>query len=388
MMPANGGLLISDPTHGPLLAITVSDALGQPVAGTVVQIDTYQVWRPALPLAPGDYVAYVPTPQQGVLSTSFSVTAARPVVRPAITSQLDFKYVHMEAARACCSQLPGGSLGNCFPTQLSSYVTLNVSLTSMVQGWDLTQFLFKANVSGSTTVATYAPFVASLPPLWSQMRFADYCVTLTAIDIGSGRVFRYDDLVERCASGAAVDDLGTTPVAVTARELDRAICQDPPMAYRMQWCDVNASACEADRTRSGCEKYGSICPNEPLPLPTTPPVVTKPAAAGTSATTPAFAGSAAPSTTASSASRPLAGAPAMQNPAAAELAGNGASATPSARHVRACSVRHADGGGAPGGWGSLALLLALAWWRARTRALVFARPAQRGGRVTRRPPST
>jgi hypothetical protein len=167
----------------------------------------------------------------------------------------------------CCNVLPGFMLpatASCFPTQATGVIAMTVGLTNSTLGSDLNQFLFKLSVPAAMAPANYRPLQTSYP--FSFQRVADqYCFDVEALDIATQQTFKYADLMPRCKPHGDIGTIGTRPLEVSALALAHDVCMVPPPLQTQQWCDLNDSACSANRAAAGCQDFGALCKGESAP---------------------------------------------------------------------------------------------------------------------------
>jgi hypothetical protein len=271
-IPANGALLIvRSPyasSNGPV-TVTVVDSQGHALPGMTRDEGSYVVWTPSQPFEAGA-VYPVTLFSDGVQSsTAITIAPARPVTRPVLMSRLSLRRIDVPVETQCCTSLQGFPpiQSGCVPTRTEGHVGLTVTLTASVPASELHQFLFRVTGVLASDMPVYRADLA-VPELTFLIQSTQYCLRIEAMDLASGRLFNYDDLMPLCAAHGALGDLSNMAVAIDAKTaFDHASCQVPPAGYEAMWCSTNEALCSVNRSLSGCENFGHLCHGEAAPVP-------------------------------------------------------------------------------------------------------------------------
>jgi hypothetical protein len=275
-IPANGALLIArgrGASPSGAVTITINDDQGHALSGVSRDEDGYVVWTPSEPFVVGKtYTAVLLGADNLQTSTTdITIAPARAVTRPALTSALSLRRIDVTVERTCCTTLSGFPTpvvpSNCAATQIAGHAGLTATLTSSASASELHQFLFRVTGVDSSDMAVYRAEL-SVPELNFPKQADQYCIRVEAMELASGMVFAYDDLMPVCAARGPLGDLSSMPVTFDPYPLlNHVNCQVPPAGYEAMWCDVNGWMCSSDRPQQGCEDYGHLCQGEAEPVP-------------------------------------------------------------------------------------------------------------------------
>jgi hypothetical protein len=271
-IPANGSLLLDTrgATASPM--IWLEESSGR-IDGTIRALDSFIVWTPSRTLTPGTlYTLVVALPATGA-RTTYPVDVAPQIdpSRPQMSASFRLERVDSMNKPKCCANIPGFPVraSTCFATETTSMVRLRGSLSSTAAPTQLTQFMFRLKRANDTNVTGnvgFTPLSGIQPLLWPEPA-DEYCAELSALDIGSARVFLYDDLDMPCPSADDLGDLSPQPIPLdAARVLSHTICSVPPPDFDDEWCDTNQAECKGSPQTAGCENWDHLCQGGPAPV--------------------------------------------------------------------------------------------------------------------------
>lgn len=272
-IPANGSFLLDTKGAHGSATIWLEDLNGT-IEGTARVFETFIVWTPSRELTPGTPYTLIVLLPGTTQRDMYAVRVAAKVEpsRPALKAALRLERVETMGKSKCCGSIPGfpPRASSCFPTETKSMVRMRGAITSPAEPTQLTQFMFRlrrAGDAGASGMLGFTPLSGIQPLLWPELE-DEYCAELSALEIGSARIFEYDDLEMPCPSAEALGDLSPREIPLdAARMLDHSICTVPPPDLEDDWCDTNRLDCSSSGASVGCENWNHLCEDGPAPTP-------------------------------------------------------------------------------------------------------------------------
>lgn len=267
-VPANGALLVRGTYPGTAPWISVTGEDGTPVAGGLRDItDSYVAWVPSTALQVGArYVVNL----QNEPPAWITITAPFTASRPPLTAAHVLSALPVVPQQQCCTELSGQPAPMCFATRRGTHARLQTTISSSWPAEHLHQYVYQlAQVlaDGTEAPASIVPWQSWSGAFSYAMQRSEYCVRLRAIEIATGVMHEYPDLVASCVPHGDLEEVSVSDVDVVAEgSLSHERCQIPPSTFARSFCEVNASACSADRALRGCEAYGYVCLGEARPM--------------------------------------------------------------------------------------------------------------------------
>lgn len=267
-IPANGGFLLSGKDEARLGVLSLEDAAGVAISGSLRRTQSYFVWTPQRPPSPGSYTFVVEDPNRNYPATRYPIQIEVAGVRakPKLSSRVQLQRLEARFGGLCCT-LGDPALRivpSCFDTFLRRTAALSATITSDAAPSQLGQMLFSIKPVGNSFSgpSAYRALAGQLTHTMEWLEQAsEYCFDVEAIDIRADVPLTYQELVPRCAPHGAIGEIAPEMLVPTEKEIDREHCPVPPPKYEARWCEVNAEACAADRGQPTCAAYTQLCSN-------------------------------------------------------------------------------------------------------------------------------
>ena len=275
-IPVGGAILITGggTTTAPIVEVADEETLNTTIGGTVRQFEDsqYWIWVPSQPFVEGrTYQVRLSAADFGFfgVTETFEAMPAITLSPPLLVSEPSLSSVDETIDTECCRQFFGAGVleqGRCFASEQRRSVLLNPGLSTPDPAMLLGQFLFRITPGAGADVSQ--PPQPTQWPTWVPVLFyeqaAQYCFEVEAIELVSGTVHAYTD-ISLCVPHGQLPPLGIEVIEPGIAELDRTLCQAPPLAYEERWCELNADPCASDANATGCLLYGFVCRDEALP---------------------------------------------------------------------------------------------------------------------------
>ena len=270
-IPANGSVLLDAKSATTTATIWLEDVNGR-TEGTARVLDSFIIWTPEHALTPNRLYSLIVAMPNTSLRDMYPINVTKELEpsRPMLTASLRLERVDNMASPKCCASIPGFAPRPtmCFSTETNSMVRMRGMISSTAAPSQLTQFMFRlkrADDPNADSLLGFTPLSGIQPLLWTEPA-DEYCAQLSAFDIGSQRVFIYDDLPTSCPSADDLGDLSPREIPLDAtRSLSHTVCSVPPRDFEDQWCDTNRPDCSSSPLTSGCENFDHLCEGGPAP---------------------------------------------------------------------------------------------------------------------------
>lgn len=271
-IPVGGAVLltVSHTTTAPIVEVADLETPNTTLGGTIRQLELsqYWIWVPSAPFVAGKtYQIRLSALDLGAVTDTFQVVSEITLSQPRVTSEPSVSSFAETTSVACCREFFGEGVleqSVCFPSQQRRSMMLNPGLSSPDPAMLLGQFLFRIRPGGDATRPNDPAQWPTVAPVMFYEQAPEYCFDLEAIELVSGTVHSYPN-VARCAMHGQLPEIGTVDIVPGPGELDRTICEAPPLAYEQPWCELNAEPCASDPAAPGCGLYGYVCRDEALP---------------------------------------------------------------------------------------------------------------------------
>jgi hypothetical protein len=268
-VPSDGALLLNDWLRTPIHVTVTPAGSTTRIPGKVSWLFGNWIWKPDAPMAQGQYWAMPnETGMRGSILDQL-VTVIEPLgsIRPELHNQFEptLSFLDDQEDARCCTDWNGAGLarlGDCYLARRFDSYGLAVSLESFEPASVTGQFLFEVVKRGSGPPEVFGAFYATLQ---FDEPMQEYCFDVYALNIGSGEVWKYDELPSSCVPHGDLPELG--PAEVFEPSFRREACKVPPTGFEAPWCEQHEAACEAAPSSEGCELAGYVCRGEPLPSP-------------------------------------------------------------------------------------------------------------------------
>jgi hypothetical protein len=256
------------------LSVSVMDAQGNPVAGTLEELadgvepafaQDYVMWRPVEPFAASaSYVVVLLNSETG--STQEHTFETQPndgdrELDPALLSAtLTAELRDSGEPTACCTR-DDGQPQSCFAP---AYLPEPVARVSVERGDRpvVRQLLFAVSATGGAGEGLFS-FVDDRWGLLSLSfaRAAQYCTRVEVYDAAARqRRVMPDVCVDHDPSLFEASDTEKKAPSDLALELGIERCHEPPAGLEGEWCEVNESIC-AGSSLSACRAFEQLCPS-------------------------------------------------------------------------------------------------------------------------------
>ena len=247
-IPANGRFLLSGQDESRLGRLSLKDAGGGAIAGTLSKTGQYFVWTPERPPVPGSYRFVVEDPHGNYPPTTYpiEVEPAGTRMRPKLSSSVQLQRLDARFSGLCCSVGDPALriVPSCFDTFLRQTAALTATLTSDASASQLGQLLFSIKpVGGFSKPSDYRTLTGQLTHSMEwEKQASEYCFDVEGIEIGTNLGLTYADLTPRCAPHGSLGELKSEKLVPTAAEIGHEHCPVPPPGYEMRWCEINGEA--------------------------------------------------------------------------------------------------------------------------------------------------
>ena len=250
-IPANGGVLFSNPHAGTVSTFVATDGAGNEVAGEVLTpAPGFLVFQPSTDLIAGTVLQIRVSSLSTVTDHNVAVDSALvPMVAPDLQTSGEFQ-VYEVAERMCCAPDPSGI--SPAPTHCVDVASLRNP--QMVFGSSLvmpapsrTQYIYQYTES--------MRYVSNPPQHVHSATFEgeEVCMQVRALHITSLQETLYPEV-------CVVADVGPlrTEAPDLADNLALEFCHRPPFSLNSAWCSANEATCGGDPSPA-CVVFREVC---------------------------------------------------------------------------------------------------------------------------------
>jgi len=222
-------------------------------------------WTPLEPPEPGPYTVNVFDSNAQGVTQAITIVAAELRLLPELMSAASLSQVDANEQECCTSNEGAGEVAvACHQTLERTYLLLDPGLSSASSLSVTNQYVYRYTIAGGDSEPIVLPWgVHATLPLYEELD--EYCYEIAAIDLITGMATPFPKLANRCASLGELAEPVHRVLEIPDSALASARCPLPPTGFRMRWCALNESRCEATVPPLDCHYYGFTCQNEAFP---------------------------------------------------------------------------------------------------------------------------